>query len=54
VGSFPRRAWVDVRHASHPDGNYQMASRVQVFDPPHANIRVPHPGRRYRVTAGIG
>ncbi len=23
-------------HADHPDGNYQMANRVQVFDPPHA------------------
>jgi uncharacterized protein YndB with AHSA1/START domain len=23
-------------HAGHPDGNYQMANRVQVFDPPHA------------------
>jgi uncharacterized protein YndB with AHSA1/START domain len=23
-------------HASHPDGNYQMANRVQVFDPPRA------------------
>ena len=23
-------------HAGHPDGNYQMASRVQVFDPPRA------------------
>ncbi|MGO8883948.1 MAG: hypothetical protein ACLQI7_09640 [Streptosporangiaceae bacterium] len=23
-------------HANHPDGNYQMANRVQVFDPPHA------------------
>jgi uncharacterized protein YndB with AHSA1/START domain len=22
-------------HAGHPDGNYQMANRVQVFDPPH-------------------
>ena len=22
-------------HANHPDGNYQMANRVQVFDPPH-------------------
>jgi uncharacterized protein YndB with AHSA1/START domain len=21
-------------HANHPDGNYQMANRVQVFDPP--------------------
>ena len=23
-------------HANHPDGNYQMANRVQVLDPPHA------------------
>ena len=23
-------------HPNHPDGNYQMANRVQVFDPPHA------------------
>jgi uncharacterized protein YndB with AHSA1/START domain len=23
-------------HPSHPDGNYQMANRVQVFDPPCA------------------
>lgn len=23
-------------HSGHPDGNYQMANRVQVFDPPHA------------------
>src|SRR5712671_3265678 len=23
-------------HAGHPDGNYQMANRVQVFDPPQA------------------
>jgi uncharacterized protein YndB with AHSA1/START domain len=23
-------------HAGHPDGNYQMANRVQVFDPPRA------------------
>jgi len=23
-------------HADHPDGNYQMANRVQVFDPPRA------------------
>jgi uncharacterized protein YndB with AHSA1/START domain len=23
-------------HAGHPDGNYPMANRVQVFDPPHA------------------
>src|ERR1700723_1322417 len=22
-------------HPGHPDGNYQMANRVQVFDPPH-------------------
>jgi uncharacterized protein YndB with AHSA1/START domain len=23
-------------HPNHPDGNYRMANRVQVFDPPHA------------------
>jgi uncharacterized protein YndB with AHSA1/START domain len=23
-------------HANHPEGNYQMANRVQVFDPPRA------------------
>jgi uncharacterized protein YndB with AHSA1/START domain len=23
-------------HPNHPDGNYQMANRVQLFDPPHA------------------
>jgi len=23
-------------HANHPNGNYEMANRVQVFDPPHA------------------
>jgi hypothetical protein len=23
-------------HPNHPDGTYQMANRVQVFDPPHA------------------
>ncbi len=23
-------------HAGHPDGNFQMANRVQVFDPPRA------------------
>jgi uncharacterized protein YndB with AHSA1/START domain len=23
-------------HANHPDGDYQMANRVQVFDPPRA------------------
>jgi uncharacterized protein YndB with AHSA1/START domain len=23
-------------HPNHPDGNYQIANRVQVFDPPHA------------------
>jgi hypothetical protein len=28
-------------HANHPDGNYQMANRVQVFDPPHAISREP-------------
>ena len=23
-------------HPNHPDGTYQMANRVQLFDPPHA------------------
>lgn len=23
-------------HAKHPNGNYEMANRIQVFDPPHA------------------
>ena len=23
-------------HANHPNGDYQMANRVEVFDPPHA------------------
>ena len=23
-------------HANHPNGNYEMANRVQVLDPPHA------------------
>jgi hypothetical protein len=23
-------------HPNHPDGNYQMANRVEAFDPPHA------------------
>jgi hypothetical protein len=23
-------------HPNHPDGNYEMANRVEVFDPPHA------------------
>jgi hypothetical protein len=23
-------------HTNHPNGNYEMANRVQVFDPPHA------------------
>ncbi|MGH2443151.1 MAG: hypothetical protein ACRDFX_08315 [Chloroflexota bacterium] len=25
-----------VYHPNHPDGNYQTANRVQIFDPPHA------------------
>jgi hypothetical protein len=28
-------------HANHPDGNYQMANRVQVLDPPRAISREP-------------
>ena len=27
---------IGMYHPNHPDGNYQMANRVQVFDPPHA------------------
>ena len=27
---------VGMYHAGHPDGNYQMANRVQVFDSPQA------------------
>jgi Polyketide cyclase / dehydrase and lipid transport len=27
---------VAMYHANHPDGNYQMANRVAVFDPPRA------------------
>ncbi len=25
-----------MHHSDHPNGNYEMANRVQVFDPPHA------------------
>ena len=25
-----------VYHANHPNGNYEMANRVEVFNPPHA------------------
>jgi hypothetical protein len=28
-------------HPNHPDGNYEMANRVQVFDPPHAISWMP-------------
>jgi hypothetical protein len=28
-------------HPNHPDGNYQMANRVQIFDPPSAIAWVP-------------
>jgi uncharacterized protein YndB with AHSA1/START domain len=28
-------------HANHPDGSYQMANRVQVFEPPHAISWLP-------------
>jgi uncharacterized protein YndB with AHSA1/START domain len=28
-------------HAGHPDGSYQMANRVQVFDPPRAISWLP-------------
>jgi len=27
---------MNMYHPNHPDGNYQMANRVQVFDPPRA------------------
>jgi uncharacterized protein YndB with AHSA1/START domain len=27
---------MDMYNANHPDGNYQMANRVRVFDPPRA------------------
>lgn len=27
---------MDMYHSEHPDGGYQMANRVQVFDPPRA------------------
>jgi len=27
---------MDMYHANHPNGNYQMANRVLVFDPPNA------------------
>jgi hypothetical protein len=27
---------MDMYHPNHPDGNYQMANRVQIFDPPRA------------------
>ena len=26
--------WMSMYHPNHPDGNYQTANRVQVFDPP--------------------
>jgi hypothetical protein len=28
--------WMSMYHPNHPDGNYQMANRVEVFDPPNA------------------
>jgi uncharacterized protein YndB with AHSA1/START domain len=27
---------MDMYHANHPDGEYRMANKVHVFDPPHA------------------
>ena len=27
---------INMYHPGHPDGNYQMANKVQVIDPPHA------------------
>ncbi|NYE43534.1 SRPBCC domain-containing protein [Streptomyces fulvorobeus] len=27
---------MDMYHADHPDGDYQVANKVQVLDPPHA------------------
>jgi hypothetical protein len=35
------RIWPAVDHPNHPDGNYQMANRVQVFDPPRATSWKP-------------
>ena len=32
---------MDMYHPGHPDGNYQMANRVQVLDPPRAIGWVP-------------
>jgi hypothetical protein len=28
--------WMAMYHPNHPDGNYQIANRVEVFDPPRA------------------
>ena len=28
--------WMSMYHPNHPDGNYQTANRVRVFDPPSA------------------
>ncbi len=28
--------WMAMYHPNHPDGNYQIANQVQVFDPPRA------------------
>jgi hypothetical protein len=28
--------WMTMYHPNHPDGSYQMANLVQVFDPPRA------------------
>ena len=28
--------WMSMYHPNHPDGNYQTANRIQVFDPPSA------------------
>ena len=35
-------------HDNHPDKDYEMANRVEVFDPPRAIAWQPGPGRRRR------
>jgi hypothetical protein len=41
-------------HAGHPDGTYQMANRVQKFDPPRVISREPghHAGSTRAVSCG--
>jgi Sap, sulfolipid-1-addressing protein len=36
VATAPHAFRMAMYHAGHPDGNYQMANRVQAFDPPRA------------------